>query len=617
MTVPGADPERQHLEQDLEAADFEAGAGAGYWRLVRLDWPRLTVAVACGDGNELGLRITVDGYPALAPAGEPWDLLEDKSLPASAVAAGRGLPAGIPPGLVSGQRERPVPGLRPDRAQDSRPRLGGRAAGPGLAPRPDNRLLPQRSPPGPAGNGPPATRCRPVNAARHGLTMDKSLFTQLAGELARRGRGERETGAFLLARAGHPRDGSRRPPVVAVAYYDDLDPGCLTGGITFTADGYTALAALCRRDGLQVVADIHTHPGRNVRQSPTDAAHPMTALPGHIALIAPRYARGVTSPADLGVHVLQAGGSGDPPTAATPRASCGSPRPAPQRAAAGRNPMAPQPDPDKENLTMTLRPDGVHRTVLLAAHDGTQPTLDAAIAAHDRTGIVICADKQTCRDASGQAAILTAVVTARRAFGTVTMHAEDPAAILTAGVFKGRALADAVASQGARLLPPGPRRGSRGVARAAPRTGHACPSGKAPHDPAGLMARMDRESSARRLPGETAGTTCVLAPIAAAALGVSEAFGAVRSAPGSDAGYRDIALNLWNPGADHQDNGPGPLPRPGRLVARRTRPPRPGQRLGDLLAPLRRPLRHRGCPAGHRPHHARQLQHRRPDTRRI
>jgi hypothetical protein len=147
-----------------------------------------------------------------------------------------------------------------------------------------------------------------VNAARHGLTMDKTLFTHLVGELARRGKGKRETGAFLLARAGHPQGGSRRPRIVAVAYYDDLDPGCLTGGITFTADGYTALAALCRRDGLRVVADIHTHPGRNVRQSPTDAAYPMRAMTGHIALIAPRYASGVTSPADLGVHVLQAAG---------------------------------------------------------------------------------------------------------------------------------------------------------------------------------------------------------------------------------------------------------------------------------------------------------------------
>ena len=146
-----------------------------------------------------------------------------------------------------------------------------------------------------------------MSAARHGITMEKSLFTRLAGELARRGRGERESGAFLLARAGHLQTGAQLQ-VVAVAYYDDLDPGCLTGGITFTADGYTTLAALCRRDGLEVVADIHTHPGRNVRQSPIDAAHPMRAMPGHIALIAPRYASGVTSPADLGVHVLQAGG---------------------------------------------------------------------------------------------------------------------------------------------------------------------------------------------------------------------------------------------------------------------------------------------------------------------
>lgn len=43
-------------------------------------------------------------------------------------------------------------------------------------------------------------------------------------------------------------------------------------------------------------------------QSAIDVAHPMTALPGHIALITPRYARGVTGPADLGVHVLQDGG---------------------------------------------------------------------------------------------------------------------------------------------------------------------------------------------------------------------------------------------------------------------------------------------------------------------
>jgi hypothetical protein len=206
---------------------------------------------------------------------------------------------------------------------------------------------------------------------------------------------------------------------------------------------------------------------------------------------------------------------------------------------------------------MSLLPDGVHRTVLLAAHDGTQPTLDAAIAAHDRTGIVICADRETCRDASGQAAILTTVASARRAFGSVFVHVEDPAATLTAGVFKGRTLADAMTSQGARLLAaeaPGAVIEAWPVLLLGPRT--PVPLGK--HRTAlraswrGWIARV----APADLPAETGGTACVLAPIAAAALGVSEAFGAVRSVPGSDAGYRDVALNLWKPGADHRHNGP-------------------------------------------------------------
>ena len=147
-----------------------------------------------------------------------------------------------------------------------------------------------------------------MNGADHGLAMDKGLFTTLISELARRGNGERESGAFLLARSRHVPDAPSRLHVTAVVYYDDVDPGCLTGGITFRADGYSVLAALCRRDSLQVVADIHAHPGSMVSQSAIDAAHPMTALPGHIALIAPRYARDVTGPADLGVHILEPGG---------------------------------------------------------------------------------------------------------------------------------------------------------------------------------------------------------------------------------------------------------------------------------------------------------------------
>jgi len=143
-----------------------------------------------------------------------------------------------------------------------------------------------------------------MNSAR--LSIDATFFAELMGELARRGQGRRESGAFLLTDRAHPAD-TLPQPVTAVAFYDDLDPACLTGGITFHATGYTALYARCRREGLRVSGDVHTHPYQRVGQSPTDANHPMVALDGHVALIAPRYAAGVTSAAELGVHVRHRG----------------------------------------------------------------------------------------------------------------------------------------------------------------------------------------------------------------------------------------------------------------------------------------------------------------------
>jgi hypothetical protein len=135
------------------------------------------------------------------------------------------------------------------------------------------------------------------------LQLTSTLFAELTSELARRGGGTRESGAFLLTtRVPEPGDPACWQTVTAIAFYDDLDPASLTGNISFSADGYTALAALCRRDGLQVAADIHTHPGNWVRQSRTDATHPMVALPGHLALIAPNFARHPTRITDLGAH---------------------------------------------------------------------------------------------------------------------------------------------------------------------------------------------------------------------------------------------------------------------------------------------------------------------------
>ena len=140
-----------------------------------------------------------------------------------------------------------------------------------------------------------------------GLRMSERLLSELLAELAARGGGRREAGAFLLAaRHGPDQSEARRDQstVITFAYYDDLDPNCLTGGITFDAAGYTVLNALCRKEGAHVVGDIHTHPRTGVAQSPIDSSHPMAAIEGHVALIAPNYARGPITIEDLGAHVF-------------------------------------------------------------------------------------------------------------------------------------------------------------------------------------------------------------------------------------------------------------------------------------------------------------------------
>ncbi|MEK6251646.1 MAG: hypothetical protein AABM43_06850 [Actinomycetota bacterium] len=116
-------------------------------------------------------------------------------------------------------------------------------------------------------------------------------------ELGRRGEGRREAGAFLLA----PRKGERRR-VSRIVYLDDLDPHCLVGSIHLNGDAYSALWSLCDRDQLRVIADIHTHPGKGVRQSAIDMDNPMVARRGHLALIAPDLATRPISPRELGVH---------------------------------------------------------------------------------------------------------------------------------------------------------------------------------------------------------------------------------------------------------------------------------------------------------------------------
>ena len=75
--------------------------------------------------------------------------------------------------------------------------------------------------------------------------------------------------------------------------YDDLDPTCLSRGyVEFHSNGFARLWQECRWLTLDVLADVHTHPGPDSSQSDTDRAHPMISEHGHVAVILGNYAKG-------------------------------------------------------------------------------------------------------------------------------------------------------------------------------------------------------------------------------------------------------------------------------------------------------------------------------------
>lgn len=113
------------------------------------------------------------------------------------------------------------------------------------------------------------------------------LWRRLIAQLRREGDGRRESGAFLLGRQHG--DNAR---VTEFVSYAQLDPNAYQfGAISFHADGYAAFWQRCRESGLEVLADVHTHPGESVGQSSIDQRNPMVPVVGHTAMIVPSFAR--------------------------------------------------------------------------------------------------------------------------------------------------------------------------------------------------------------------------------------------------------------------------------------------------------------------------------------
>ena len=135
-------------------------------------------------------------------------------------------------------------------------------------------------------------RVRPPRA----LNCPRSLWKKILRELRDRGAGVRESGGFLLGRIVA---GQRY--VTDFIAYDDIDPNALQGIIVFDASKMDVVWRRCEAEGLQVVADVHTH-DRGFGQSRMDMDNPMIPQRGHIALIVPNFAQGFFKPGQFGMY---------------------------------------------------------------------------------------------------------------------------------------------------------------------------------------------------------------------------------------------------------------------------------------------------------------------------
>lgn len=132
------------------------------------------------------------------------------------------------------------------------------------------------------------------------LIVPLHLWWRLMRQLRARGAGVRESGAFLLGRRSGDTARTR-----LIAFYDDIDPGALrTGIVRLSGHAMNAVWDQCAREGVEVLADIHTHPAGS-GQSSSDREHPMVAVRGHIALIVPNFARRTFDLAGVGHYRYQ------------------------------------------------------------------------------------------------------------------------------------------------------------------------------------------------------------------------------------------------------------------------------------------------------------------------
>jgi hypothetical protein len=74
-------PDERAFRADIGSPAFRLAQAEGRWRLVKIAWPFVQIAVTSADGREYVLRFNCSGYPQNPPTGGPWDTDRNVMLP--------------------------------------------------------------------------------------------------------------------------------------------------------------------------------------------------------------------------------------------------------------------------------------------------------------------------------------------------------------------------------------------------------------------------------------------------------------------------------------------------------------------------------------------------------
>jgi proteasome lid subunit RPN8/RPN11 len=128
------------------------------------------------------------------------------------------------------------------------------------------------------------------------LEIRREVWNRLVDDLARTGKGTRESGAFLLGASEQ-----RRVVTDYLLYHEVAPESQHVDYVLLRGPDMARVWEECERRELFVIADVHTHPGAPA-QSRSDRHHPIICIPGHVALIIPRFAQGLVPIDSLGLH---------------------------------------------------------------------------------------------------------------------------------------------------------------------------------------------------------------------------------------------------------------------------------------------------------------------------